>query len=279
LTIRFGHIRRQTLYRLLCLAVLVPLAAVTLFPLAWIVSGSLKPAEQVFLRPIKWIPDPIRWNYPRAWFSADFTQYLVNSVLVTVTQIVLHLFFASLAGFGFAKYHFWGKEVLFVIVLSMMILPIHVIMVPLFLIVRNFGWINTYQGLIIPTAISAFGVFFMRQFIAGIPDEYIDAARIDGASGLTIFFKVIVPMSTAPLITLGILIGLASWDEFLWPLIVVGDQKLATLPLGISYMKTNYAFPAHHMLAIAVVMMLVPLLSFIFAQRRIIENVGLSGIK
>lgn len=259
---------------------LVPLAAVTLFPLAWIVSGSLKPAEQVFLRPIKWIPDPIQWwNYPRAWFSADFTQYLVNSVLVTVTQIVLHLFFASLAGFGFAKYHFWGKEVLFVIVLSMMILPIHVIMVPLFLIVKNFGWINTYQGLIIPTAISAFGVFFMRQFIAGIPDEYIDAARIDGASGLTIFFKVIVPMSTAPLITLGILIGLASWDEFLWPLIVVGDQKLATLPLGISYMKTNYAFPAHHMLAIAVVMMLVPLLSFLFAQRRIIENVGLTGIK
>ncbi len=280
MTARTSRWRPQTLFNLIRFVILVALALVTLFPLAWIVSGSFKPLEQVFLIPIKWIPDPIRWqNYPEAWTSQNFTQNLINSIIVTFSQVFIHVFFSTLAGFGFAKHNFPGKEVLFVIVLSMTLLPLQVIMVPLFIIIKQLGWINTYQGLIIPTAVSAFGVFFMRQFIASIPDEYIDAARVDGASELGIFFRVVVPMSSPALATLALLVGLASWDEFLWPLIVVSDQQLATLPLGIAYLKSLYQAPAHWLLAVSVVMALPLLIVFIFAQRRIIESAAQTGIK
>ena len=280
MTARTSRWRPQTLFNLIRFVILVALALVTLFPLAWILSGSFKPLEQVFLIPIKWIPDPVRWqNYPEAWTSQNFTQNLINSVIVTFSQVFIHVFFSALAGFGFAKHNFPGKEVLFVIVLSMTLLPIQVIMVPLFIIIKQLGWINTYQGLIIPTAVSAFGVFFMRQFITSIPDEYIDAARVDGASEIGIFFRVVVPMSSPALVTLALLVGLASWDEFLWPLIVVSDQQLATLPLGIAYLKSLYQAPAHWLLAVSVVMALPLLIVFIFAQRRIIESAAQTGIK
>ena len=280
MTARTSRWRPQTLFNLIRFVILVALALVTLFPLAWIVSGSFKPLEQVFLIPFKWIPDPIRWqNYPEAWTSQNFTQNLINSIIVTSAQVVIHVFFSALAGFGFAKHDFPGKEVLFVIVLSMALLPLQVIMVPLFIIIKQLGWINTYQGLIIPTAVSAFGVFFLRQFIASIPDEYIDAARVDGASELGIFFRVVVPMSSPALVTLALLVGLASWDEFLWPLIVVSNQQLATLPLGIAYLKSLYQAPAHWLLAVSVIMALPLLIVFIFAQRRIIESAAQTGIK
>ncbi len=267
----------QTAFRLVLLLVLT---LIMLFPMAWIVSGSLKPLEQVFTIPIKWIPDPIQWqNYPEAWTSQNFTQNLINSLIVLVAQVTIQVFFCTLAGYGFAKHNFLGKELLFVIVLSMSLLPLQIIMIPLFVIVKQLGWINTYQGLIVPIAISAFGVFFMRQFITSIPSEYIDAARVDGAGELGIFFKIVVPMSRPALVTLAVLASLASWDEFLWPLIVVSDQELATLPLGIAYLKSLYQAPAHHLLAVSVVMALPLLIVFIFGQQRIIESAAQTGIK
>jgi ABC-type glycerol-3-phosphate transport system permease component len=161
----------------------------------------------------------------------------------------------------------------------MTLLPLQVIMMPLFLIVKGLGWVDTYQGLILPTAASAFGVFFMRQYIGTIPDDYIDAARVDGATELTVFRRVVLPQCRPALVTLGVMVALASWDEFLWPLIVVGGAELATAPLAMAQLKSLYQTPFHHVLAIAVVMVLPPLVAFLFAQRQIIRSISQTGIK
>ncbi len=272
--------RPRTAYKVMRLILLIVFAAIMLFPMVWIVSGSLKPLEQVFAIPVKWIPDPIQWrNYPEAWTSENFTRNLINSLIVLVAQVSILVFFPALAGYGFAKHNFPGKEIMFVIILSMSLLPLQIIMIPLFVIVKQLGWINTYQGLILPIAVNAFGVFFMRQFISSIPSEYIDAARVDGSGELSIFFQIVAPMVKPALVTLALLGALASWDEFLWPLIVISDQDLATLPLGISYLKSLYQAPAHWLLAVSVVMALPLLLIFLFAQQRIIESAAQTGIK
>ena len=270
-----GATTKAVRFTLLCV-----FALIMLFPMVWIVSGSLKPLEQVFAIPVKWIPDPIQWrNYPEAWTSENFNRNLMNSLIVLFSQVGIQVFFPSLAGYGFAKHDFPGKEIMFVIILGMSLLPLQIIMIPLFVIVKQLGWINTYQGLIIPISINAFAVFFMRQFITSIPNEYIDAARVDGSGELNIFFQIVVPMVKPALVTLALLAALASWDEFLWPLIVISDQDLATLPLGISYLKSLYQAPAHWLLAVAVVMALPLLLIFLFAQERIIESASQTGIK
>lgn len=270
-----SNIMQVVRFGLLCI-----FAAVMLFPMVWIVSGSLKPLEQVFLIPVKWIPDPIQWrNYPEAWTSENFTRNLMNSLIVLFAQVGIQVFFPSLAGYGFAKHNFPGKEIMFVIILGMSLLPLQIIMIPLFVIVKQLGWINTYTGLILPISVNAFAVFFMRQFISSIPTEYIDAARVDGSGELNIFFQIVVPMVKPALVTLALLAALASWDEFLWPLIVISDQDLATLPLGISYLKSLYQAPAHWLLAVSVVMATPLLLIFLFAQQRIIESAAQTGIK
>ena len=161
----------------------------------------------------------------------------------------------------------------------MTLLPIQVIIIPLFAIVKYLGWINTYQGLIIPTAVAPLGVFLMRQFIVSIPSDYIDAARVDGASEFTIFRRIILPMSVPALVTLAMLVALGSWDEFLWPLIVVGKNEMATAPLAISYLRSLYQTPAHYVLAVAAVMTIPPLLAFLFGQKRILQSVGQTGLK
>ena len=270
-----SNIMQVVRFGLLCI-----FAAAMLFPMVWIVSGSLKPLEQVFLIPVKWIPDPIQWrNYPEAWTSENFTRNLINSLIVLFAQVGIQVFFPSLAGYGFAKHNFPGKEIMFVIILGMSLLPLQIIMIPLFVIVKQLGWINTYPGLILPLSVNAFAVFFMRQFISSIPTEYIDAARVDGSGELNIFFQIVVPMVKPALVTLALLAALASWDEFLWPLIVISDQDLATLPLGISYLKSLYQAPAHWLLAVSVVMATPLLLIFLFAQQRIIESAAQTGIK
>lgn len=271
---------RGNVMRVVRLGLLCVFAAVMLFPMVWIVSGSLKPLEQVFLIPVKWIPDPVQWrNYPEAWTSENFTRNLINSLIVLFAQVGIQVFFPSLAGYGFAKHSFPGKEIMFVIILGMSLLPLQIIMIPLFVIVKQLGWINTYPGLILPISVNAFAVFFMRQFISSIPTEYVDAARVDGAGELNIFFQIIGPMVKPALVTLALLAALASWDEFLWPLIVISDQDLATLPLGISYLKSLYQAPAHWLLAVSVVMATPLLLIFLFAQQRIIESAAQTGIK
>jgi len=260
--------------------VLLFVLVVVAVPMAWIILGSLKPQEEVLGTPIQWLPSVWKWsNYPDAWNSYGFAFFTFNSVVMTISIIVGHLILASLAGYGFAKFRFPGHKVAFLFVLSTMMLPVQVTMIPLFIIMKRFGWVDTYQGMIVPLLLNAFGVFMMRQYMISIPDDLIDAARIDGASELGIFFRIVLPISTPALAGLGLLVGMGAWGEFLWPLLISTSDKMVTLPLGLSYFKFNYWTPYNWLLAMAIVVTIPPVIAFIFAQRQLIESGALTGMK
>jgi multiple sugar transport system permease protein len=210
---------------------------------------------------------------------APFGRYFFNSLIVGVCTTLLNVFFAALTGYGFAKYNFWGKNFLFISILSTLMIPFQAIMVPLFIIVRDFGWLNTYQGLIIPWAISAFGVFLMRQFILSIPNELMDAARIDGDSEFGIFWHVILPLSKTPLVTLAIFTFLDSWNNLLWPLIIITKTDMRTVSLGLTEFQTLHGTAYNLLMAGSTIATIPILLLFIFLQRYFIRGVVLSGLK
>jgi multiple sugar transport system permease protein len=255
-------------------------AVIFLLPIAYMVSSSFKLSSDIFKVPIQWIPSPfILSNYSEAMKIAPFGRYFANSLFVSGITTLLNIFFASLAGYGFAKYRFLGKHFMFMAILSTLMIPFQAIMVPLFMIVRNFNWLNTFQGLIIPWAISAFGVFLMRQFINSIPDELLDAARIDGASELGIFWHIILPLSKAPIITLAIFTFLDSWNNLLWPLIIITKPEMRTVALGLTEFQTLHG-TAYNLLMTGSTISIIPILiMFIFLQRYFIRGVVLSGLK
>jgi multiple sugar transport system permease protein len=279
--------RQQMSHHAIKFARLAPRYLVLLFvlvvvavPMVWIVLGSLKPQGEVLGTPIRWLPSVWQWsNYPDAWNSYGFGFFTFNSVVMTVSIVVGHLTLASLAGYGFAKFRFPGQRIAFLFVLSTMMLPVQVTMIPLFILMKRFGWVDTYQGLIVPLVVNAFGVFMMRQYMISIPDDLIDAARIDGASELGIFFRVVLPISTPALAGLGMLVGMGAWGEFLWPILISTSDKMVTLPLGLSYFKFNYWTPYNWLLAMAVVVTIPPVIAFIFAQKQLIESGALTGLK
>jgi multiple sugar transport system permease protein len=250
------------------------------FPVAWTVSASLKPNAEVLLVPVRWIPSEINWeNFVRPFIEKPFGRYFLNSIVVSGSVTALGLFFCSLAGYGFAKFRFRGRNLLFLYVLSTLMVPLHVIMISLFLVVRSFGWLNTYQSLIVPSMISAFGIFLMRQFMLSIPSEYIDSARIDGEHELGIFFRIIVPMVTPPMATLAIYTFMGSWDDFLWPLIVISVDRLKTIPLGMASFESMYRSSYNYLMAISLLALIPMLVAFVFFQRKIIQSVVMSGLK
>ena len=260
--------------------VLLFVLAVVAVPMVWITLGSLKPQDEVLGTPIQWLPTVWQWwNYRDAWNSYGFAFFTFNSIVMTVSIIVGHWILASLAGSGFAKFAFPGHKIAFLFVLSTMILPVQVTMIPLFVIMKRFGWVDTYEGMIVPLLVNAFGVFMMRQYMMSIPDDLIDAARIDGASELGIFFRVVLPIATPALAGLGLLVGMGAWGEFLWPLLISTSDRMVTLPLGLSYFKFNYWTPYNWLLAMAVVVTMPPVIAFIFAQRQLIESGALTGMK
>ena len=267
---------------LLRYTILIAIAAFALFPIFWAVTSGFKSQPEVSRIPIKWIPNPWHWeNFPDAWHARGlpFGRYLINSIIVTGSVTVLQVALCTLAGYGFAKFRFPGRNLAFIFVLSTMMLPLQVIMVPLYMIIRSLGWQNSYQGMIFPLVASAFSVYFMRQFMVSIPDDFLDAARIDGASELQVLLHVVVPLSWSAIAGLTLLQGITYWDAFLWPLIVAEETKMFTFALGLMMFSGDVWSPEHWQLAMATVMMLPMMLLFIVAQRQIIENAALSGLK
>jgi multiple sugar transport system permease protein len=213
----YGMARSRRLLRMIFFyTVMITGAIIICLPLFWMVSSSLKAPNQLFTIPIEWIPYAFRWeNYIDAWNTAPFGRYFFNSIFVSVTTTLLNLFFCSLAGFAFAKYRFPGRNILFLFILATMMIPFHVIVVPLFTLMRDLKWLNTYAALIVPGAMSAFGIFLMRQFILALPEELFDAARIDGASEFGIYLRVVLPLSTGPLAALAVFVFLDNWNSLL----------------------------------------------------------------
>jgi ABC-type glycerol-3-phosphate transport system permease component len=250
------------------------------FPILWAVVSSLKTNNEIFITPMEWIPRAFHFeNYIKPFTQTNFAVYFGNSILAAVVTVLLSILVASLAGFSLAKYNYFGKNVAFLAILATMMLPVQVILIPLYLVVKDFGWLDSYQGLILPQAITALSIFLMRQHIVTIPDDYIDAARIDGSSELNILAQVILPMSRPVLSAVTVFSFLGSWDSFLWPMVVVTKSSLRTIPLGISLFFTEYSTQYNQALAVAIMVMLPVLILYIILQNQFVEGMTRSGLK
>jgi multiple sugar transport system permease protein len=262
------------------LALLAALALGFLVPILWMTVMSFQEGGKMFNLRTEWIPAVWHFeNYPNAISRAPFVQYFINSGIVSVTVMAGNVVFCTLAGYGLAKFHFRGSGLVLLLILSTLMLPLEVTLVPTFLIVHKFEWINTYQGIVAPLLIDAFGVFLMRQSIISIPSDYIEAARIDGAGELRILLQIIVPQCLPALSVLAIFSFRDSWDQFLWPLTVVSLDRLRTYPLGLVQFGEEYGNPATEQMAIAVLATLPVFLLFMILQRSINRGFGLSGLK
>ncbi len=253
------------------------------FPMYFMVASSFKAESEILATPFRWLPEEFMGftHYERAFDIAPIGQWYVNSVFIAVVQVGTAIFFGAMAGYGFAKFSFRGKRLLFALILSIMAVPFQILLIPLFVLVRQFGWQNSYPGLIVPGLLSAFGVFMLRQFAYSIPDELLDAARIDGASEFRIFMRIALPLLAPASASLSIILFLFSWNNFLWPLVVVQDRNLLTLPVGMTVFSQPYrgdpiVGPA---MAVSTLATLPVALLFIFFQRYFIAGMMVSGIK
>ncbi len=251
-------------------------------PFFWMVNASLMTSGEIQRQPPVWLPEvPQVGNYARLLEVMPLPRLYANSLFVTISTTLGVLLTSSLAGFAFAKYQFPGKKILFVMILATMMVPMFVTIIPVFFVIRQLGWINTFQGLIVPGTVSAYGIFLMRQFISTLPDELLDAARIDGASEPGIYAGIVLPLITPALATLGTFTFIGAWNAFLWPLLIVNDRNLQTLPLGLNALRT-FASEARNLdlLMVGTTLSVLPaLILFIFLQRYFIQGIALTGLK
>lgn len=217
-------------------------------------------------------------HYVAIFQNPKLLRYLLNSVIYAVGGVSLTLLFSSLAGYAFAKLNFKGNHLIFLLVIMTMIIPVEVILVPRYIIMKNLHWLNTFRALILPVP-GAFGVFVMRQAIMGIPKELLESARIDGCSDFKILWKIVLPLVKSALIMLTIFTFMMTWNNFLWPLIVSTKEAMRTFPLGLSTMKAQYDNNVGSLMASATVSFLPPFVLYIILQKRFVEGVSLTGMK
>ena len=266
--------------------VLVPATIVLLFPFVWLIVTSLEtPAEALHFPPIL-IPHHLDFsNYPNALRAAPFGQFFVNSTVVAVTTVLCNLVFCSLAGYAFARLRFLGRGALFVVIMTTLMVPFQVTMIPQFIITKWLGvhvlaqvGIDHIGALILPNAATAFGIFFLRQFFRTLPIEYEESARVDGASRLKVLWRIVLPLSLPALATLAALTFLDSWNNFLWPLIVVTSTDQMTLPLGLATFQGAHSTEWTLLMAGNVMSLIPMLLIFFTAQRYFIRSVAATGL-
>ncbi|MBA7533336.1 L-arabinose transport system permease protein AraQ [subsurface metagenome] len=268
-------IRRIFIHLLLFLGL-----AITLAPFIWMISTSFKSSESVFTFPPQWIPKhPTIEQYQTLFREVNFLQFFKNSVIVAFGITLFSLFLNSLGGFAFAKHKFPGREKIFALLLATMMVPGQITMIPVFLMLKTVGLINSYWGLIIPAGASAFGIFLMRQFITTIPTDLIESARIDGCSEFRIYWTIILPLCKPVLAALGIFTFMGSWNAFLWPLIVMIKENMYTLPVALANLSGQHATKFGLLMAGAVVVVVPVLIVFIVAQRYVIKGVAVTGLK
>jgi len=253
---------------------------VTMAPFVWMISTSFNTDQAIFTKVPQWIPKhPTIEQYTKLFSSINFLQHFKNSVIIAVSITFVSLFFNSLAGYAFAKYRFPGKEKLFTLLLATMMIPGQVTMLPVFLILKNMGLLNTYLGLIIPAAGGVFGVFLMKQFMLSIPNELIESARMDGCSEFRIYWQIILPLSKPVLATLGIFTFMGTWNDFLWPLIVMIREEMYTLPVALANLNGQHSTEYALLMAGAVIVIAPIVLLFLLAQKYVIQGIATSGLK
>ncbi len=251
-----------------------------LLPFGYMLSTALKVRGEVFQRPFVWIPAELQWNnFTDALSQYNIGHYFMNSLIVAVCVTLLNLATCSLAGYSFAKFDYPFRDLVFGVVLATMMIPLASMIIPLFMVVKSFGWVDSYAGLIIPAGTSAFGIFLMRQQMQGIPDDLLDAARIDGASEPRIFMSMVLPNSKTALSSLAIFIFMWNWDSVLWPLLVATGDEYRTLPLGVALFESSYGTNYPQLMAVALLAMLPVLIVFLVLQRNFIEAMTMQSIK
>ena len=251
-------------------------------PFYWTLITSFKPRQELLAFPPTWWPETFtldHWRSLNDLTTGSFPLFFRNSVFVTTTITLITLLTSAAAGYVFAKLDFPGRDRLFWVVLSMMMIPFTVSIIPSYALMSRFGWIDTYWALIVPVAVNPFGIFLMRQFISSIPGDLLDAARIDGASEFRIFFRIVLPLSQAALAALAILTFIAQWDNFLWPLVILNDPDLYTLPLGLAQFRGRLGTDVGATAAGSLVSIIPVLVVYALAQRKFIEGIALSGLK
>lgn len=275
-------------------ALLIACALVMVAPFLWMVSTSLKPNDQIFVFPPQWVPRVwLFGNYPRAMAAAPFGLYFRNSAIYAIGTLVCQLTLCSMAGYAFAWLPFPGRQAIFIAILATMMVPGQMLLIPLFTMLKHVplaagndllgnggnGWLNSFAGLIVPNAVTAFGIFMMRQFFLTLPGELADAARIDGASEAQIFARIMLPLTRPALATLGILTFQNAWNDFLWPLIVTDTESTRTLQLGLQVFQdqnnTDWA-----LLMAAITLASLPVIAvFLAGQRQLVRGIALTGLK
>ena len=250
-------------------------------PFLWMAISSVKPEAEIRSIPPTWWPQSVTLDNFRELFTRlDFTTYFLNSVLVATAVTVGNMLFCSMLGYALAKLEFRGKKLLFALVLGTLMIPGVVTFVPLFVLTVNLGLANTLTGMALPFLAGPFGVFLMRQFILSLPDELIQAARVDGAGELRIFFSVVMPLCWPALATLGILTFLTSWNNFLWPLVVATNEDKYTLPVALALYAVGQNATQYGLLLAGSVVVVIPVIAvFLFLQRHIMQGISMTGIK
>jgi ABC-type glycerol-3-phosphate transport system permease component len=261
--------------------VLIAGLVLVFFPIAWAVSTSLKNPGDIFLFPPTWIPNPIRWqNYVQAMTTADFGRYFLNTTFITLVDIVAKVTSCSLVAFSFARLRWWGRDVLFIVMISTLMLPQQVTLIPQYIIYRQLGWIDTFMPLIVPNLFGGpFFTFLLRQFFLSIPTDLDDAARIDGCSSWGVYWRIILPLSRPALMMVAIYVFNITWNDFFGPLIYLHNRNNYTISLGLQAFQTQSGPEWHLIMAASLVAMLPVLILFFFGQRYFIQGVVFSGVK
>jgi multiple sugar transport system permease protein/alpha-1,4-digalacturonate transport system permease protein len=275
------NVRTSAIVRAIPYGILGIVTILMLFPFLWMISTALRPEGHQ--ADLSLIPQPyLAWeNFARAWTYPHtlFNQYAINSLVIAVVSTALAVFLNALSGFAFAKYDFPGKTILFYIVLATLMVPFQITMIPTYVTVAKLGLINNYWGVILPATASAFGIFLVRQFMQSIPNELLDAARIDGCSELGIFFRIMVPLSRTVLAVLALLTFLYRWNDYLLPLLVLNRQQMFTLPIGITNFIGEYQAEWSLVMAASLVSIVPTIGLFLFFQRYFVSGIAMTGMK
>jgi multiple sugar transport system permease protein len=278
---RFGIGYSRSATTKIALYVLLLLGAlISLLPMVWMVSASLMPAGEASSYPPRLFPRSVTFEHYAALFTRlNLGRYLLNSALIALTVTLISLVVNSMAGYAFAKLRFRGRERIFRLLATGLVVPVQVSMLPLFLLLKQLGLINSYWGVIIPGMASIFGIFLIRQYAQSIPDELLDAARIDGSSELRTYWSIVVPTIVPILATLAIWTFLSTWNDFMWPLIVLSDESRYTLPVALANLMGEHVQDTELMMAGSVLTVLPVMLVFLFLQRYYIQGIMVGSVK
>ena len=273
---------RNPITRIVLYSILIFWLAVFMVPVAWMVLSSLKPEDQVIAPSIQFLPREVKWqNYAEVWIGVPFNRYIFNSTVVAATTTVINVLVSSMAGYGLSKFSFFGRKLIFLFILSSIMVPFQVMMIPLFILAKTLKLLNSLHGLIIPTSVTAFGVFLMRQTILPIPNDFTDSARIDGCNEVQIYWRVILPLARVAIVTLVVLHLLGSWNDLIWPLLIVFRDEFTTLPLALTRLQGDWQFGYRYerLMSIAVIMSVPVILLYIVFNRFLTRGIAMGGLK